>query len=84
MSLEHVDAFYDLVSSDQVIYDQYYNQCCRLGFLGSYHWDKSKIVDFAANLGYSFSENDLDQVWFGNEPSFSAQSLNLSEYEHMS
>jgi Nif11 domain len=84
MSLEHVDAFYNLVSSDQAIYDQYYNQCCRLGFLGSYHWDKSKIVDFAANLGYSFSENDLHQVWFGDELSFSAQSLSLSEYEHMS
>jgi hypothetical protein len=84
MSLEHVDAFYDLVSSDQVIYEQYYNQCCRLGFLGSYHWDKSKIVDFAANLGYSFSENELDEIWFGNDPTFSGQSLNLSGYGHLS
>jgi hypothetical protein len=84
MSLEQVDAFYDLVSSNQAIYEQYYNKCCRPGFLGSYHWDKSKIVDFAANLGYNFSENDLDQVWFGNEPSFSAQSLNLSKSGYMS
>jgi len=84
MSLEHVDAFYELVSSDQAIYEQYYNQCCSLGFLGSYHWDKSKIVDFAANLGYSFSENDLDEIWFGNDASFSGQSLNLSGYGHMS
>ena len=80
MSLEQVDAFYELLNAEQAIYEQYYNQCCRPGFLGSYHWDKTKIVDFAANLGYSFNENELDQVWFGNEPSFSEESVNLSQY----
>lgn len=67
MSIEHVDAFYELISSDSAIYEQYYNQCCRPGFLGSYHWDKTKIVDFAVNLGYSFTESELDEVWFGSE-----------------
>jgi hypothetical protein len=69
MSLEQVQAFYELLSSDQKVYEQYLNKCCQQGILGSYHWDKKKIMNLAATLGYCFTENELDQLWFEVESS---------------
>ncbi|MBW4564825.1 MAG: Nif11-like leader peptide family natural product precursor [Mojavia pulchra JT2-VF2] len=72
MPLEQVNAFYELLMSEPAIYEQYYKNCCSQGFFGSCHWDKTKIVSFAATLGYSFSERELDQIWFESESSLSA------------
>jgi|GEM_PF-1523774 hypothetical protein len=67
MSLEQVNAFYDVLTSDQTIYEQYYHKCCVQGCFGIWNWDRTKIVSFAASLGYIFNENELDAIWFGNE-----------------
>jgi hypothetical protein len=75
MSLKQVNAFYELLISEPAIYEQYYHNCCRQGFFGSHHWDKTKIVNLAASLGYGFSESELNQVWFESEPTFSEQTL---------
>ncbi|HLP88874.1 MAG TPA: Nif11-like leader peptide family natural product precursor [Nostocaceae cyanobacterium] len=64
MSLEQVQAFYELLNSNQNVYEQYLNKCCYQGILGSYHWDKKRIINFAATLGYNFTENELNQMWF--------------------
>ncbi|MBF2064314.1 MAG: Nif11-like leader peptide family natural product precursor [Calothrix sp. C42_A2020_038] len=64
MHLEQVNAFYDFVASDQAIYEQYYNSCCIRGLFGVWSWDKKKIVNFAASLGFEFSESELDYVLF--------------------
>lgn len=69
MSLEQVNAFYQALSSDSALYEQYLNNCGSQGFFGQLHWDKTKIVRFAATIGYDFTENELYQVWFGNEDS---------------
>ncbi len=68
MSLLDVNAFYEVLISDQDLYEQYINKCCRRGFFGSCHWDKTKIVNFAASIGYNFTEQELVQLWFENEP----------------
>jgi len=75
MPLKQVNDFYELLISEPAIYEKYYNQCCRQGFFGSYHWDKTKIVSLAATLGYSFSESELNQVWLESEPNFYEQVL---------
>ncbi len=80
MSLEQATAFYDVLMADRDIYEQYYNQCCDRGCFGIWNWDKSKIIDFAANLGYCFTESELDAVWFGGDKSIVADSMNVSEY----
>lgn len=64
MSLEHVNAFYKVLESEQNIYEQYYKQCSLRGAFGVWNWDKHKIINFAANLGYSFTESELNQVLF--------------------
>jgi Nif11 domain len=79
MSLEQVKAFYDLLTSEPAIYDQYAKKCCNQGFFSTYHWDKTKIVKFAATHGYSFNETELDQIWFGSESSDAENSLNLAK-----
>ncbi|MBD2336448.1 Nif11 family protein [Calothrix sp. FACHB-156] len=79
MALEQVKAFYDLLMSESAIYDQYQNKCCSRGFFGSCHWDKSKIVRFAATHGYNFNENELDQVWFETESNYADESLNFAK-----
>ena len=84
MSLQQVHDFYEVLMSDQAIYEQYYSKCCVRGLFGIWDWDKTKIVNFAATLGYIFTETDLDEVWFGSEPSISESSLNLSEYQGLS
>lgn len=84
MSLQQVNDFYDVLTSDQAIYEQYYSKCCMRGLFGIWNWDKTKIVNFAASLGYIFTETELDEVWFGSEPSISESSLNLSEYQGFS
>ncbi|QLE56984.1 hypothetical protein [Nostoc sp. TCL26-01] len=68
MSLEQAYAFYEVLMSDKTIYEQYLINCRRRGLLGSYHWDKTKIVNFASSLGYKFSEYELTQVWFESQP----------------
>lgn len=77
MLIEQVNAFYEVLMSDQMIYEQYYNKCCIRGLFGIWNWDKTKIVNFAATLGYSFTESDLDAVWFGSEPNILENSLSL-------
>lgn len=67
MSLEQVNAFYQLLNSDQVLYEQYYNKCSNKGLFGVWDWDKTKIVDFAASIGYNFTETELDLAWFGGD-----------------
>lgn len=79
MSLKQVNAFYELLISEPAIYEQYYNKCCRQGFFGSHHWDKIKIVNLAATLGYSFSESELNQLWFESEANLYEHALSLSE-----
>ncbi|MBW4434556.1 MAG: Nif11 family protein [Pelatocladus maniniholoensis HA4357-MV3] len=69
MSLEQVNAFYDLLNSDQALYEQYYNKCSNKGVFGIWNWDKTKIVDFAASIGYNFTETELDFAWFGENVS---------------
>jgi Nif11 domain len=64
MHLEQVNAFYDFVASHQEVYEQYYNGCCIRGVFGVWNWDKKKIVDFAASLGFTFTESELDYVLF--------------------
>jgi Nif11 domain len=84
MSLEQVKAFYDVLTEDQKIYDQYYSKCCSRGFFGIWNWDKSKIVSFAENLGYSFTETELDQMWFEDDGIGLQDSATSSEYEQIS
>ncbi|KAF3889634.1 MULTISPECIES: Nif11-like leader peptide family natural product precursor [Nostocales] len=81
MALEQVNAFYDTLMSDRAIYEQYYRQCCVRGLFGIWDWDKTKIVNFATTLGYSFTESELDAVLFGSEPIVLQDSINLSEYK---
>jgi hypothetical protein len=64
MQLEQIDAFYEVLASDPVLYEQYYNNCCIRGFFGIWNWDKKKIVSFATSLGYEFTEADLDVALF--------------------
>jgi Nif11 domain len=84
MSLQQVDAFYEMLTSDKATYDEYYNKCSSRGFFGIWNWDTNKIVNFAANLGYTFTESELEQVLFENQPRVSNSSLNLLEYGHLS
>ena len=74
MSLEQANDFYEVLISDQTIYEQYFNKCFRRGFLGSCHWDKTNIVNFASTIGYKFTEYELVQVWFESQPSYSSKS----------
>jgi hypothetical protein len=68
MSLEQVKNFYTMLSSEVVMYELYCNNCCERGVFDSCHWDKTKIVNFAANLGYGFTEAELEELWFASEP----------------
>lgn len=74
MSLEQANTFYELLISDQAIYEQYLKKCCRQGFFSSCHWDKTKIVNFANTFGYKFTEYELAQLWFESETNFYDQS----------
>lgn len=67
MSIEQVNAFYDFVSADAGIYEQYYNSCCQRGMFGVWNWDTTKIVAFAASLGFNFSESELATVLFDSD-----------------
>ncbi|MFH7025060.1 MAG: Nif11-like leader peptide family natural product precursor [Heteroscytonema crispum UTEX LB 1556] len=67
MSLQQVNAFYEMLTLDKATYEQYYNKCSSQGFFGIWNWDTNKIVNFAANLGYTFTENELEKVLF-DEP----------------
>jgi Nif11 domain len=73
MSLEQVRVFYDLLTIDEGIYEQYFSQCSAQGFFGNRHWNKTKIVNFAASLGFSFTENQLEEAWFGSNTSVSLE-----------
>jgi hypothetical protein len=82
MSLEQVDAFYDFVASDQGIYEQYYNGCCIRGLFGIWNWDTTKIVSFAASLGFEFTESDLDMALFESGAGVVQHPASSSSYEH--
>jgi Nif11 domain len=83
MSLQQVNAFYEMLTSDKATYEQYYNKCSSRGIFGIWNWDTNKIMNFAANLGYTFTESELEQVLF-DEPRVSNSSLNLLEYGQLS
>ncbi len=82
MSLEQVDAFYDVVASNQEIYEQYYNGCCIRGLFGIWNWDKTKIVNFAASVGFEFTESDLDMALFESGAGVVQYPSSSSSYEH--
>jgi hypothetical protein len=67
MSLQQVNAFYQALTSDSALYEEYLNNCGSVGFFGQLQWDTTKIMRFAATKGYDFTENELHQVWFGSE-----------------
>lgn len=77
MSLEQVDAFYENLMTNQEIYENYYKKCSLKGTFGIWNWDKTKIVNFAAALGYEFTEPELDQVLFDTGAIASNKSFNL-------
>jgi hypothetical protein len=79
MSLQEARVFYEVLTMDETIYRQYFNLCGRQGFFGSWHWDKTKIVKFAAALGFNFNEDELEYSWFESHPSVSQESLNSLE-----
>ena len=68
MSLEQVESFYEMLNLEPTLYELYYQSCCQPGVFNSYHWDTKKIVNFAANLGYNFTETELLESWFATEP----------------
>lgn len=67
MSLEQVNAFYEVVSTDANIYEQYYSTCCQRGMFGAWNWDTNKIVSFANSLGFNFTESELVAVLFDSD-----------------
>lgn len=75
MSLEQVTTFYDVLTQNQRLYQEYFNQCSCQGFFEYRHWDKTKIVNFANNLGYSFTESELEQAWFDTNTSTAKESI---------
>ncbi|BAY83384.1 MAG: Nif11-like leader peptide family natural product precursor [Cyanobacteria bacterium P01_A01_bin.68] len=77
MSLEQVDAFYDNLMQNQEVYEQYYKSCSIKGVFGVWNWDKKKIVNFAATLGFEFTEPELDEVLFDAGARDSNQTLNI-------
>lgn len=68
MSLQQVHDFYEVLMLDSSIYEAYFNKCCKRGFLDSWHWNTTTIVNFAATLGYQFTEYELTHVWFESDP----------------
>ncbi|MEA5578386.1 Nif11-like leader peptide family natural product precursor [Anabaena sp. UHCC 0451] len=68
MSLQEVENFYEMLSSEPTIYELYYKNCCQIGAFDSCHWDKTKIVNFAATFGYSFTEAELEELLFASQP----------------
>jgi hypothetical protein len=79
MSLQQVNAFYEVLMLDSSIYEAYFNNCCSRGLLGSWHWNTTTIVNFAATLGYQFTEYELTYVWFESEPSSVYDSVSESK-----
>lgn len=79
MSLKEARIFYEVLRVDEAIYKQYFNLCGRQGFFGAWHWDKTKIVKFAATLGFNFNEGELEYSWFESNPSEPQESLNSLE-----
>ena len=77
MSLEQVDAFYETLMTHQEVYEQYYKKCSIKGTFGVWNWDKAKIVDFAATLGYEFTEPELAEVLFDGRVTVYNRSYNL-------
>lgn len=67
MSLQQAHAFYEFLISDEATYEQYLKKCCSRGLMGSCHWDKTKIINFASTFGYKFNEDELEQLWFEGE-----------------
>ncbi|MDJ0695325.1 MAG: Nif11-like leader peptide family natural product precursor [Mastigocoleus sp. MO_167.B18] len=80
MSVENATAFYEVLVSDRDVYEQYCKKCSQQGVFGVWNWDKTKIVNFAAKLGFDFTEVELDQVWFETEPDSSPNSMRSPTY----
>ncbi|MEM6753829.1 MAG: Nif11-like leader peptide family natural product precursor [Cyanobacteria bacterium P01_C01_bin.38] len=77
MSLEQVDAFYENLMANQEVYEQYYKSCSIKGVFGVWNWDRKKIVNFAATLGYEFTEPELNEVLFNTGASDYNKTLNI-------
>ncbi|MEB3181035.1 MAG: Nif11-like leader peptide family natural product precursor [Nostocaceae cyanobacterium] len=75
MSLEQVNAFYEHLTADAALYEQYFHKCGTQGCFGELHWDKTKVVYFAATIGYNFTPDELHQVWFGSEDDSNREEL---------
>jgi hypothetical protein len=78
MSLEQVNAFYEVLTSNQAIYDEYFHKCCLRGLFGIWNWDTAKIVDFAASLDFHFTVQDLETVLFEGDAGVVKPSISLS------
>ncbi|MFB2980651.1 Nif11-like leader peptide family natural product precursor [Microseira sp. BLCC-F43] len=83
MSMEQVRVFYEVLASDKDLYEKYFNQCGSQGLFGSWHWNKTKIVSFGATLGYTFTENELEQAWFETTSSDAKSSIVALEYDRI-
>ncbi len=68
MSIKQVENFYEMLHLEPELYKLYYQNCGQPGVFESYHWDTKKIVNFATNLGYEFTELELKELLFAPEP----------------
>jgi Nif11 domain len=84
MSLDQVRDFYEVLTADRLLYQQYFERCSNQGVFGIRHWNKTKIVDFAATLGYTFTENELEYAWFNSNFSEPKETDKIPEYERVS
>jgi Nif11 domain len=80
MSLEQVNNFYETLTANQALYEQYHAKCSNRGMFGIWDWNKTKIVDFAASFGYQFTEAELEQVWFEGDNSVSREAVYTAEH----
>lgn len=80
MSVENATAFYEVLVSDRDVYEQYCKKCSQQGVFGVWNWDKTKIVSFAAKLGFDFTEGELDQVWFETESDSTENTIKTPTY----
>ena len=80
MSVENATAFYEVLVSDQDVYEQYCKKCSQQGVFGVWNWDKTKIVNFASKLGFDFTEGELDRVWFETDSDSTENSIKTPTY----
>jgi Nif11 domain len=84
MSLEQVNNFYQILTANEALYEQYRAKCSSRGMFGIWDWNKTKIVNFAASFGYHFTEMELEQVWFEGESSVIGEPIDTPKYAPLS